>query len=346
MESRAEFTISGQVLGAESQRGIPGLTVEAMDRDLIFDDRLGTVTTNEDGRFEIRYTEADFRDFIEQRPDIYIRILAADGALLYTSEHATRCEAGKTETFNIELPETAERIGNSEELRRRIVSDPELQEQLASAVAEQMAAKNLLPSDLTYTFVPIVAAHPAAISDLFVNGLGPQPEPPFARPRGAFPAHDPTPEPARSQVRSRITPDEYATAVFWPWWEGTPPIELLLRLDRLRITDLVADDPVPIIGNATEFAYRIMADRDLVQGLARSIGAVLSRHGVVAAADKAISFVPVVYSVPHYATDALAVQAIVPQVFDHSGQVAPPHWVNPIDGVPAPEVLQAAGTFR
>ena len=55
------FKIYGKVIEEETEKGIPNLKVRAIDRDLIFDDILGSVTTDEDGNFEIKYDKEDFQ---------------------------------------------------------------------------------------------------------------------------------------------------------------------------------------------------------------------------------------------------------------------------------------------
>ena len=45
------FVVFGRVIGKESGQGIAGLTVEALDKDLLVDDRLGSAVTGKDGGF-------------------------------------------------------------------------------------------------------------------------------------------------------------------------------------------------------------------------------------------------------------------------------------------------------
>ncbi len=54
------FKIHGKVIEKETGKGIPNLTVKAIDKDLFFDDLLGAVTTDEKGNFEIKYDKEDF----------------------------------------------------------------------------------------------------------------------------------------------------------------------------------------------------------------------------------------------------------------------------------------------
>ncbi|NJM62401.1 MAG: hypothetical protein HC849_22940 [Oscillatoriales cyanobacterium RU_3_3] len=87
----------------ENSEGIGGLVVSLFDRDLIFDDRLGTTQTDENGEFIVTYRTADFQDLFDAHPDLYLKILDAEGNTLYSSEEAVRCEADRVEVFEITL---------------------------------------------------------------------------------------------------------------------------------------------------------------------------------------------------------------------------------------------------
>lgn len=341
------FRIYGQVCGAQSKHGLPGLEIRALDKDFCFDDRLGTAITDKKGQFEIRYDASDFRDFFERRPDIYLRVRAPDGALLYTSEDLVRYEAHDTERFLIEIPETEERIANGEALRRRIVDDPALQQELADAVAGLLADKHLLDGSLAYTFVPLVAEEAKVAAELFTNWLGPQPEPPDL-PAWRF-GHwvNPQPEPPIPAwlKEVRFEPDPEPWCARW-WWTGMPSPELLRRLDRYRIADLAATEDKRPARTAGAFAYRIMSDAVLVRSLSRRIDAVLLRHGVVLATGNEYSFVPTVYARPQFAGEALSPAAAMPRIIDRAGQTSPPVWVHPLEGVPPADLLRQLAQHR
>lgn len=94
------FKIYGKVGELESKLGVPGLLVEALDKDYKYDDRLGSVSTDKDGNFEIRYEGKDFKDaYRDTQPDIYLRIKGPDGKVIHTTEDKVRYRAGETEEF-------------------------------------------------------------------------------------------------------------------------------------------------------------------------------------------------------------------------------------------------------
>jgi hypothetical protein len=99
------FRIRGTVTVAETGVGLPGLFVKAYDKDLLFDDLLGSTYTKEDGRFEIISDADDFRDFFEVKPDIYLKIYSPDAeTLLFSTEKAVRWQAGRLEEFDVRIP--------------------------------------------------------------------------------------------------------------------------------------------------------------------------------------------------------------------------------------------------
>jgi hypothetical protein len=102
------MSVVGVVVEQESGRPLSGLRVRAYDQDLVFDDALGETRTDAAGRFEIVFTEAQFRDFTETAPDLYIRIYDATGTkLLHTTERAVRHNAGVREHFDVRIAQSA-----------------------------------------------------------------------------------------------------------------------------------------------------------------------------------------------------------------------------------------------
>jgi carotenoid cleavage dioxygenase len=96
--------ISGVVLEHESKKPLPGLMVNAMDKDIIKDDFLGQCETDAEGRFEIRFSDADFKDFGEAHPDIYLTIYRpGHAAPIHDTSHEIRHEAGDDEHFEITI---------------------------------------------------------------------------------------------------------------------------------------------------------------------------------------------------------------------------------------------------
>lgn len=99
------FRVVGVVRELGSGRPLPGLNVCAFDRDVVQDDCLGRCATDETGRFEIHFTDAHFKDWLESRPDIYLCIFAPGSE---EPVHDTSCQirenASHEEYFEIEIP--------------------------------------------------------------------------------------------------------------------------------------------------------------------------------------------------------------------------------------------------
>ena len=95
----------GTVTEEESGRPLAGLLVRAYDKDLIKDDHLGDAVTGAAGEFEIQYTEAQYRDFNETLPDLYVRIYDTGGKrLLLSTEKQVRRNALVAERFDLKIP--------------------------------------------------------------------------------------------------------------------------------------------------------------------------------------------------------------------------------------------------
>lgn len=106
------FFIQGLVREAETGIPLPGLFVKAYDKDLLFDDLLGSAFTGVGGSFEIVTEASDFRDLFERKPDLYLRIYAPDReTLLFSTKDAVRWNAGRYERFDVAIPR--DRLGES-----------------------------------------------------------------------------------------------------------------------------------------------------------------------------------------------------------------------------------------
>lgn len=72
------WVVSGRVTNSEGT-GLSKLIVSIYDKDLIFDDRLGQTSTDQNGYYTLNYRTKDFRDLIERKPDIYLKVLDQQG---------------------------------------------------------------------------------------------------------------------------------------------------------------------------------------------------------------------------------------------------------------------------
>ena len=101
----AKFVIRGFVREAETGRGVSNLLVRSYDKDLAFDDLMGTAVTDQGGRFEIIGLSEDFKDLLEKKPDIYLKIYYPDGEkVLHTTQNAVRFQANTEENFDVLIP--------------------------------------------------------------------------------------------------------------------------------------------------------------------------------------------------------------------------------------------------
>lgn len=98
------FRITAQVVVKESRMPLPGLVVKAYDKDLLFDDLLGSATSDWEGNLEIVCEGADFQELFDKNPDIYLRVMDADWSEMFSTEDKVRFASGQTEHFLVEIP--------------------------------------------------------------------------------------------------------------------------------------------------------------------------------------------------------------------------------------------------
>ena len=80
------FKITGCVYEKESGLAVEGLIIRAYDKDMFYDDLLGNACTDEQGKFEIVYSEKEFAELFESKPDIYLSVYAPPCQLLISSK--------------------------------------------------------------------------------------------------------------------------------------------------------------------------------------------------------------------------------------------------------------------
>jgi hypothetical protein len=108
MADQDSFRILGTIEEEETGRPLAHLIVRAFDRDLIFDDKVGSASTDEDGRFEIRFNRRDFSDLGESRPDLYLRVFDRAGIReIHQTTDAIRWNASPSERYRLRIPARA-----------------------------------------------------------------------------------------------------------------------------------------------------------------------------------------------------------------------------------------------
>jgi hypothetical protein len=94
-----------QVVGAETGAPLPGLFVKAYDKDLLFDDLLGSERTNSEGRATITCDEGDFNELFDRRPDVYFKVYTTDRSrLLFETSDCVHWNARRGTHFTIRVP--------------------------------------------------------------------------------------------------------------------------------------------------------------------------------------------------------------------------------------------------
>ena len=78
--------ITGRVIDSKSRNGIAGLRVESWDKDLAFNDMLGSAITDAEGAFQIDLDDAHFKEiFADRKPDVFFKVFA-NGDLVRSTE--------------------------------------------------------------------------------------------------------------------------------------------------------------------------------------------------------------------------------------------------------------------
>lgn len=79
-----EILLLGLLKDGNTGNPVSGARIEAWDKDLLFDDFVGSALTDAEGRFRIVFSEEQFRELFDRRPDVYFMVYDGD-VLLYDS---------------------------------------------------------------------------------------------------------------------------------------------------------------------------------------------------------------------------------------------------------------------
>jgi hypothetical protein len=118
--SMLTLKMRGRICEAETGLGLGGLLVKAYDQDLFFDDLLGNAMSDGSGRFEIITELEDFRDLFEKCPDLYFKVMSADGTqILHRTPTAWSLKQLHLDQIEIHIPR--EQLGGQAPAQRFIL---------------------------------------------------------------------------------------------------------------------------------------------------------------------------------------------------------------------------------
>ena len=205
----------------------------------------------------------------------------------------------------------------SEELQQTILMSPALLQDLSEKVAGLLGDRVELPEGATYVFVPRVYSRPTFWPEVYAMG----------------------------SFRERIP------------FGGAGPLDpqVAKQLNEVRIPYQAAEDSNPL---PARFSLRrdILRNPELFLQLSEALAEVLAQHGVTFAKDETFAFIPVVVKKPVFAGQLAAGTPMpIPPSMPRMMVAAHRRWehyhyhefeyeFDPgviIDGIPAPEILQA-----
>ncbi len=105
-EKKGEFLINGRVLHPETGEPVAGMAVETINKDIKKHEVLGVDTTDHKGFFEISFSEEEFKERGEGRPEVLLRVSADRKTSLHTTNEVVKLKPGKRSSLDISLPKS------------------------------------------------------------------------------------------------------------------------------------------------------------------------------------------------------------------------------------------------
>jgi hypothetical protein len=101
-----KFRIVGRVVDRRTKEGVRGVRVEAWDKDIKYNDLLGSTSTNDRGYFVINFDTTYFREmYPEKAPDVFFRVFRGNRVIKSTEDTPLKDMNNNAEvTIEIESP--------------------------------------------------------------------------------------------------------------------------------------------------------------------------------------------------------------------------------------------------
>lgn len=118
------YQINGRIIDRNTKKGIPDLQIEAWDKDLIFNDLVGSAITDTQGYFQIKFTPTHYQEcFGDHHPDLFFKVFRR-GKLLTSTENSVLWNITNPNieiTIEVELKNT---YPVSDEVFRQVYDSP------------------------------------------------------------------------------------------------------------------------------------------------------------------------------------------------------------------------------